>query len=227
MAKLKYLKFLNPVFVLLIFLVPFISGSYFHWSTLALAIVMALVNGYMVRRMLADYKNLYQFSYFDSLTGIPNRLSADLYCNRLGSLENLSVAVADLDNLKATNDNYGHARGDVLIKNFAALFFEYASKYGFAARAGGDEFIAFINSPVSHEEMQQFCLELQEAIDDYNDTSSPHISYSIGCLHKGEASFHTIHELIAYANAQMYEIKKKKKAAEALKNFTERRQQNV
>lgn len=213
MAKLKYLKFLNPVFVFFIFLIPFVSGSYFHWSLLALSILMAVINGYMMNHLAADYENLYQYSYFDSLSGIPNRLSADLYCERLESLDNLSVAVTDLDNLKNTNDIHGHHTGDILIKNFASIFSECASAQDFTARIGGDEFIIFMNSDSSEQDMQTFLLNLQAAVSKYNASSSVPVSYSIGCVLRTEtACRHNIHELISAADARMYEEKRKKKA---------------
>lgn len=213
MNKIKYLKLLNPVFVLFILLIPFITGSLFHWSLLVLALLVTLVNGLIINKLASDYQNLYRFSYFDSLTKIPNRLSADLYCSRISSIENLSIAVVDLDNLKLTNDTYGHFAGDELLKTFAAACFHCASHNGFAARNGGDEFIAFFNGESSQQILQEFCTQLQAEIEQHNASSKLNISYSIGCAFGRNSTCKNVYELVSLADQLMYQQKKEKKTA--------------
>ena len=211
MNKMKYLKLLNPVFLIVILLIPFVTGSLFHWSLLAAALVVIIINGIVIYSMAKDYEGLYRFSYFDSLTKIPNRLSTDLYCSRIGSIENLSVAVADLDNLKVMNDTHGHFAGDELIKNFATAFFTCAGEEGFAARNGGDEFIVFFHQESSEERLQRFCEILQKRIESYNESSPVEIKYSIGCAYGKSSSCRNIHELVSLADQLMYQQKKEKK----------------
>lgn len=213
MNKMKYLKLLNPVFMFLVLLIPSVTGSLFHWSLLAAAILIVFINGLVVHKLSGDFENLYRFSYFDSLTKIPNRLSTDLYCRQLSSVENLSVAVVDLDNLKVTNDTHGHLAGDELLRTFASIFFDCGNPDGFTARNGGDEFIVLFNNESSSQMLEEFCIHLQERIDSSNEHSSLYISYSIGCAFGQNSTCKTVYELVSLADQMMYQQKKAKKAA--------------
>lgn len=146
MDKHKYIilivKILNILFVVFTGVIAVTQSSYFLGCVSLVSLLFALFYFYTTSQQARDYHLLYRTAYFDSLTGIPNRLSADLYVSRCGSPDNMAVAVADLDGLKAVNDTYGHAAGDILIRNFAIAFFDAAAPFGFAARNGGDEFLA-------------------------------------------------------------------------------------
>lgn len=52
----------------------------------------------------------------------------------------LSILIADIDNFKKVNDNFGHAYGDKVLKALAGIFSEEESKKCFASRYGGEEF---------------------------------------------------------------------------------------
>lgn len=52
----------------------------------------------------------------------------------------VSVVVADLDHFKATNDTYGHASSDQVIRRFAAFLTESTADYHVVGRIGGEEF---------------------------------------------------------------------------------------
>ncbi|MFG2351945.1 GGDEF domain-containing protein [Streptomyces phaeochromogenes] len=100
---------------------------------LALAV---LADDVRVRRQLHTARR-------DPLTGLPVR---DILIDRIDRLahtrrELLHVLVADVDGLKAVNDNFGHAAGDVLIATTGRRLSAWAAAHGgLAARLGGDEF---------------------------------------------------------------------------------------
>lgn len=52
----------------------------------------------------------------------------------------VSLAVVDLDRLKRANDNYGHAFGDMYIRDFSNTLSELTSSSCCVGRLGGDEF---------------------------------------------------------------------------------------
>lgn len=52
----------------------------------------------------------------------------------------LSIIMADVDNLKPINDNYGHRAGDMAIKQIARRISACIRQIDIAARYGGDEF---------------------------------------------------------------------------------------
>lgn len=88
------------------------------------------------------------YAYTDALTGLLNRRGL---LQRLQPLVDLgspvSVAVCDVDGLKAVNDAHGHAAGDrALVAAAEALRWASAGVSGaFAARLGGDEFCVAID----------------------------------------------------------------------------------
>lgn len=94
-------------------------------------------------RELVD--RLDRLSRQDALTGLANRRAWDAAmereCGRAArSGHSLSILVCDLDNLKDINDNFGHAMGDVVLKEIAGLLSSRARGTDLVARLGGDEF---------------------------------------------------------------------------------------
>jgi diguanylate cyclase (GGDEF)-like protein len=81
----------------------------------------------------------------DSLTGLANRRSLEekLRAELARSArfdESMCLVLADLDNFKLVNDRYGHAVGDEVLKEFAAVLAETVRESDAAGRWGGEEF---------------------------------------------------------------------------------------
>ena len=85
----------------------------------------------------------------DALTDLPNRSFLE---NRLdeavafGSATetHLAVLILDLDNFKEVNDTFGHAQGDLLLKDVAARLRGLLRASDTVARLGGDEFVVLL-----------------------------------------------------------------------------------
>lgn len=102
----------------------------------------------------AAEKKLYQLSYYDSLTGLPNRLHFEMYVRQslTKSIERHHTAAflyLDLDSFKSVNDRLGHPVGDELLKivskRLEGAFRTGAFRSGdFVARMGGDEFVVYL-----------------------------------------------------------------------------------
>ncbi len=97
-----------------------------------------------------------QLALYDALTGLPNR---KLLEERLGqalaharrSQGECALLFIDLDKFKPINDNYGHAYGDLLLKDVAKRLQSCMRESDTASRLGGDEFVALL-SEVDGEE---------------------------------------------------------------------------
>jgi diguanylate cyclase (GGDEF)-like protein len=81
----------------------------------------------------------------DYLTGLLNRRAFDLefrdQCARAGrSGLPLALAMFDLDHFKQINDRHGHAEGDRVLRDFAALLEHELRRGDTLARVGGEEF---------------------------------------------------------------------------------------
>lgn len=78
----------------------------------------------------------------DPLTGLHNRFALDTALARLGqSRTEYSVIHMDLDLFKKVNDTLGHAAGDAVLKQVAAILRRHTRKDDLIVRAGGDEFL--------------------------------------------------------------------------------------
>jgi len=83
----------------------------------------------------------------DTLTGLLNHAAArkqiqahlEEYPGR-----SFALAILDLDHFKAANDTYGHMFGDEVLKYLAGKLRESIRDADIAARAGGDEFLIFL-----------------------------------------------------------------------------------
>lgn len=82
----------------------------------------------------------------DPLTGAYNRAAlqelSDRYFSRARRNERpLALAVLDLDQFHALNNQYGHAAGDTALVDFAAIMHQSTRGSDVVARFGGDEFV--------------------------------------------------------------------------------------
>ena len=91
-----------------------------------------------------------EIAHRDDLTGLFNR-------RRMGELldaqqvnaargEGFAVAIVDLDKFKSINDTYGHAVGDIVLKQFAERAKAVLREGDVLARWGGEEFLLLITT---------------------------------------------------------------------------------
>ncbi|MBI3605289.1 MAG: EAL domain-containing protein [Nitrospirae bacterium] len=91
------------------------------------------------------FRQLHQMAYYDSLTGLPNRLQFyDLIGENIQANsprnEAIAIVVMDLDRFKEVNDTLGHAYGDSLLLLVSAGLKKVLRPTDTIARLGGDEF---------------------------------------------------------------------------------------
>jgi len=89
-------------------------------------------------RALSRAEHSLRLACTDALTGLPNRYALELELAELPG--HGSLTCIDLDGLKYYNDRFGHARGDQLLRDFAAALAERLGERAVAHRHGGDEF---------------------------------------------------------------------------------------
>lgn len=107
-------------------------------QVLANQLAVSLSNAAMVRR-------LEEMAITDGLTGCLNkRAFLDELGRKLRAAQRfgrpLSLIVTDLDHFKSVNDTYGHATGDVVIKELGAILNLHKRETDVVARFGGEEF---------------------------------------------------------------------------------------
>lgn len=140
----------------------------------------------------------------DSLTGLPNRYSYEQYTKGLAE-EDFPVALVlfDINYLKHTNDTYGHAAGDELLRKAAGCI---SGCFGTAGKSkcfrfGGDEFAAVLKNanPELMDRIEIRFLEEQKKRD---------LSIAWGCAFAEKRAETSFDELSAQADKRMYDCKK-------------------
>lgn len=126
-------------------------------KALASYIAIAIRNAQKSEALEKLNEKLLKLSNLDGLTEIPNRRyfdkeimaqwnSAKIYKHPL------SLMLIDVDKFKEYNDNYGHLAGDYCLQQIAKSIQVVSNEAdGFAARYGGDEFVAVFENTSSEE----------------------------------------------------------------------------
>ena len=90
-----------------------------------------------------------RISLTDSLTGLDNRASFQDRINlewqySMLNKSYLGILLCDIDRFKSINDKFGHAGGDVILREFGSLLRNSVRECDFVARWGGEEFIILL-----------------------------------------------------------------------------------
>src|SRR5271155_3919058 len=99
-----------------------------------------------------------QLAYLDGLTGIFNRRFFELRildeierARRYGS--GMAVVMADIDQFKRLNDEFGHVLGDEVLRQVSSLFHQQLRKIDVVCRYGGEEFGILLTQTNAHQAM--------------------------------------------------------------------------
>jgi diguanylate cyclase (GGDEF)-like protein len=92
---------------------------------------------------------VYKLAALDQLTGLYNRRSgeqrlAEEMSRAVRHGRPLTLLLMDIDNLKQINDHFGHAAGDLLLKQFSDRLQRAIRGSDLAVRLGGDEFMVLL-----------------------------------------------------------------------------------
>ena len=153
----------------------------------------------------------------DELTGLVNRREFEL---RLGEeigeradAEPSAALFIDLDRFKAVNDSLGHAAGDVLLKNIAAILVGRARAHDTVARVGGDEFAVLLRGcdPRAAERIAaSICARVAQHRIEAGNAEAAHglsVGASIGIV-AIDATFATVKDVLMAADEACYEAKR-------------------
>lgn len=105
------------------------------------------------------YRKTQELAITDGLTGLYvqsyflERLTEEIMRSRSHQLA-LSIAMIDVDHFKQINDTYGHAMGDVVLRQLAALLRGRLRETDFISRYGGEEFGVIMPQTDIHEAVQ-------------------------------------------------------------------------
>ncbi|HET9207208.1 MAG TPA: EAL domain-containing protein [Burkholderiaceae bacterium] len=153
-------------------------------------------------------------AFCDPLTALPNRLLFEERLHqtlqRVGRTPSaMAVLFIDLDGFKPINDSFGHAAGDVVLREVGSRLLELAGQSGTAARVGGDEFLLLVPQPGGTEgasAVAQQALQVLARPYKLPNRGEVKLSCSIGIALFPEHG--STAKLIANADAAMYAAKR-------------------
>ncbi len=82
----------------------------------------------------------------DPLTGLANRRGVERFCAGLPGSDPVCLVMIDVDHFKSVNDRYGHAIGDAVLRDVAAVLGSCVRAVDRVARWGGEEFLIALPS---------------------------------------------------------------------------------
>lgn len=142
------------------------------------------------------------------------RREADKLFLKPEDLRHAGLLMIDLDNLKSTNDRFGHNFGDLYIQTAGRCFVENTPENTLIARMAGDEFVLFFYGYESRDEIRKKVAELYQAIREVAfvlpDGDNLGLSASGGVAWYPEDSSE-LPKLMKYADFAMYQSKRMKK----------------
>jgi diguanylate cyclase (GGDEF)-like protein len=166
----------------------------------------------------ARIESLEKSAHEDALTGLLNRrgferafAQAIAYLKRYGG--SAALLYLDLDRFKPINDRYGHAVGDVVLREIARLLLGSVRASDLAARLGGDE-LALVLWNLDAKQMTQKMRSLEAFIESASfevQGVKLNVGASIGGVMLLETD--TLASALERADAAMYARKKERKAA--------------
>lgn len=153
-------------------------------------------------------------SFRDDLTGLLNRRGFYSLASKhlkLAQREDwvLALIYADLDDLKAINDRFGHPAGDTALIAIANILRKTFRTSDLIARLGGDEFVVLALN-TEENAVEAMIPRLLENLNLHNNGSKIPLSFSYGVARYDPNEDAALEELIADADRALYERKNTK-----------------
>jgi diguanylate cyclase (GGDEF)-like protein/PAS domain S-box-containing protein len=182
-------------------------GDKFFSETIHLTAQYNVVRIYAVnitRRKLAEEFAIYSSTH-DALTGIHNRYFFENQLEKFRRKRNFNggVMMIDVNNLKKTNDQFGHSAGDRIIQETANFLVREIRKKDLLVRYGGDEF-CIILPDIEPDKMDIMAERMRNKIRNVviEDMKDVQLSISIGAVHAPRGR--DLDKAIKIADEKMY-----------------------
>lgn len=148
---------------------------------------------------------------FDSLTDVLNRESIFGYIEWL--IQNnrpFSLFLVDIDNFKNVNDSYGHAVGDIVLKQTAEYLKRTIGLMGAVGRFGGDEFMMVWEGIVEYRDVWRYGHELDMNVGGISFEGIPNLAITISTgIARYPLNASTSLELLEVSDKALYRAKMK------------------
>lgn len=211
---------LSAIYYFLLFFI-LLYGVYFwedpNWNMAALLRLMIASTVLVVTLFVTEYSlynmhiNMKILSNTDALTSLYNRRKIDEiirveYENFQRYDMELSLCILDIDNFKEVNDTYGHAKGDMVLKELADILKSNTRKTDKIGRWGGEEFIIIMPHTRIFNAVETI-KKIQEKIKSYEFKDVGQITCSFGVTFADDKK-KSIEKIFINADNKLYQAKR-------------------
>ena len=187
-----------------------------HWQALSLllAVLFAALLGSLAWRQWKKSRSLSNQAMTDPLTSAASRIGIEheieqAIAHAIVTGTPLSLLMLDLDYFKSINDRFGHATGDRVLRDVAAIWHTQLRGRDPLGRIGGEEFVV-VCQDTSPEQVLLVAARLREALhalrfDDVDMSLQVTVSIGAATYKQGE----TRQELLGRADAALYRAKQR------------------
>jgi diguanylate cyclase (GGDEF)-like protein len=176
--------------------------------------------GQLMTLRAQDQRDLAYQANHDDLTGLVNRRHVFAAITRAmaDGTDRLPATVlfCDLDDFKPINDRYGHDAGDAVLSRVAQRITATLRDHDVVARIGGDEFLAYCPDvdEAAAVALRHRVEDVLRAPIDWHGTTL-RVGATVGVAVTAPGRYTSPDDLIAAADAAMYERKRLRKSARA------------
>lgn len=196
------------------------TGSFTQLASLLIIIYLGILsfkNLYNLDKQITHNKFVRELAYTDGLTGLKNRTAfiekIELLENQKNNYNSIGIVTFDINNLKSTNDTYGHNIGDELIRSAANVIKNTFDDECTAYRIGGDEFIVIIESSNAETLYKTYSMQLNVNIQNFNNffNKSYKLSIAYGCAFYRQNQNIPLRDILNISDKEMYTNKTNQK----------------
>ncbi len=188
------------------------DGRHFELSARSGSDELGVVTFEEITARVEAEERIRHMARYDSLTDLPNRAwFHEIIAEQIAGGDperHCALAVFDLDDFKTINDTLGHPVGDGLICAVAEKLSTFASENVVVSRFGGDEFMVFVNTVGSEEELTVMLDRIFEKLSGYVDVfgHALRVQVSAGAVISVVGST-DVDDMIVKADLALYKVK--------------------
>lgn len=198
-----------------VFILFMINAPYFTIREINIAVIISCLLSlfvyfyvlYFYMKKDTEVASLKKTNSQDHLTNLYNRRYLDrLLAKAYADKTEFSVIMLDIDHFKRVNDNYGHDKGDDVLRTFARVMTDSVRAGDYCARFGGEEFmILLLNSEL--RDAVKAAMRIKERIAKTDITEVGHITASMGVLEFSREEDYDVEGLIKNIDELLYTAK--------------------
>lgn len=199
--KIIFSEIQNLSFIVIVRLIIFIIG-------ISLIIYFFTIR-FMYKKMdyLSQDRDVYKNkATIDHLTGAFTRVYLATFKQQHKN-KTCTIAFLDVDNLKKTNDTYGHLYGDKILKTLVECSKKVLRTNDAIIRTGGDEFILIFNETII-DQAEKIIQRINENIQETEYAQNLQFSYGLTFVN----DVNLLYKYITEADEKMYKNKNQKKS---------------